>query len=62
MPTPPNERLPESDKMSLPEYLKKLEEAGIIYYNEDGEVCTTPGVIPVDTIQKEIEQGIRNLD
>lgn len=56
------DKIPESDKTSLSEYRKKLEKAGIIYYNDDGEMCTAPGVVPAETIQREIQQGVHHLD
>lgn len=62
MPTTKIEEESKPGETPLPEYRKKLEKAGIIYYNEDGEMCITPGVIPVDTIQKEIQQDIHHLD
>ena len=41
---------------------QQLEKQGIIYYNDDGESCIKPGVIPAETILQEARDGVHHLD
>lgn len=52
----------EARRMALVKRWKKLEKEGIIFFNEDEEMCVTPGVIPAETVVREINEDIHHLD